>query len=56
MDCKTDQAKAAWRLQIREGHKVRTGETTNGHPMQGKYGLGEIDAEIDNSHGLPLFG
>ena len=24
--------------------------------MQGKHGLGQIDAEMDNSHGLPLFG
>lgn len=24
------------------------------HPMQGEHGLGEIDADIDNSHGLPL--
>lgn len=31
MDCKTDQALTAWRLQFREEHKVRTGETTNGH-------------------------
>lgn len=22
--------------------------------MQGKHGLGQIDAEMDNSHGLPL--